>query len=97
MCRAYIQQLWDSKFFNFKEGQPQTPPLGNWTATGHLKRADMAVGRQRPDLMHSLPQDLVREMAQLKPLFSDKKVRIMTVAELAVNPEISASLASAFF
>ncbi|KAK9865777.1 hypothetical protein WJX84_011091 [Apatococcus fuscideae] len=72
--RAYIQQLWDSKFFNFKEGQPQTPPLGNWTATGHLKRADMAVGRQRPDLMHSLPQDLVREMAQLKPLFSDKKI-----------------------
>ncbi|KAK9845597.1 hypothetical protein WJX84_000581 [Apatococcus fuscideae] len=72
--RTYIQQLWDSGFFKFDEGQPTTAPTGNWTATGHLKRADMALGRQRSDLMHSLPQDLVKELVQIQPLFSDKKI-----------------------
>ena len=75
--RAYIQQLWDSGFFKFDEGQPEAAPTGNWTATGHLKRADMALGRQRTDLMHSLPQDLIKELAQIQPIFSDKKVCVL--------------------
>ena len=70
-----VQALEARGFFSDEDDTGMQTPIADKTQLGALKRAALRLGRTRPDIIYSLPEDKVAALADAPVPYPDRKAR----------------------
>lgn len=71
-----VQALEARGFFSDEDDTGMQTPVADKTQLGALKRAALRLGRTRPDIIYSLPEDKVAALADAPVPYPDRKARL---------------------